>query len=413
MDEDFYIELEEKTFEELKEDIGSIKDDFSNDNYKYYKIKKSDISKEKLDKISPISTIYRKKDGIIKETKGLDITKISKMKHNIKIYRDESKNKYSYLIEMPHYKVTKNFNYNRCIDHKDYPELFIFIKNTLENNKDDIDIKIFIERDINNKLESKNLYDTKNFNTLKDYINSDYKSNVITDIRLTTLNIDGSEILIPDLLNILLNVQKNKKTSRLNTINSKYNCINNNINNSLIKNIINLSITDEQFKKYLDEQSEKYLDETKNYELLNNILTQLNNKCDSLNLNITDLLDKQDNNKLSLLDLIILIIYITNELTDKQIENIINNNQKSLILAGSGHINAVIDKLGIASNTKQLKSITEGRSEKLCEVTSEEQSEVTSEEKTDECILDIEKLLIGDKFFPFLDKRVVFGVNDL
>ena len=401
MDGNFSREFEEKTFEELKEDIGSIKDDFSKDNYKFYKIKKSDISKEKLDKISPISTIYRKKDGIIKETKGFDIKKISKMKHNIIIYRDESKNKYSYLIEMPHYMKYNEYDYNRCIDHKDYPKLFLFIHHILENNKndkDDKDIKIFIERDIDNTVISDKLYDTENFNTLKDYINSNYKSNVITDIRLTKLIIDESTILIPDLLNTLLNIQKKNETQRIHTIDQKYNLINDNIN-SHIPNIIKLkNITDD-----------KYLDNSENYKLLNNILIQLNKEDNSLNSNISDYLDKQDNNQLSLLDLIILIIYITNELTNKQIENIINDShsEKSLILSGSGHIKSVIDKLGIASNTKELKS------EVPSEEPSEVPSEVPSEEKTDQCILDIEKLLIDGKFYPFLDKRVVFGVNDL
>ena len=97
---------------------------------------------------------------------------------------------------------------------------------------------------------------------------------------------------------------------------------------------------------------------------------------------------------ISIIDFTILLIYNLNQFIDMPIKNILQKYKKSIIVAGSGHINKLV-----YPNIYNLTQINENVTQ-------------YAEDPTNTCLIDIKKLLIDGKFYPFLDKRVVFGIEN-
>jgi len=385
------------------------RDVFDKDKYDYYIIKKlpkSENYQHIIKELTNIDMIYRKENSKLNMITHISyFTKLGRIK---KIYTHWNKenNKYSYYINMPHLKT----QYELCDEcnklNQNCINIIEFIINILEHNKD---AGSFIEWGMGKKdfVSSKqfNVYDMSQLNEyyIKSKSNLDNLDNLFISVRAESiiLEINTGNInvhlhnLLPDLI-CKVNKEINEQGPYI-----RSNIITGITNTYEIDNIIRL-ITDSEIAKKC-KSSELDISNNDYYTILQSIFKQFNKKIIQ-NKSYMDLMNNtlptlypptKPVPNISIIDFTILLIYNLNQFIDMPIKYILQTYNRSIIVAGSGHI----DKL-VYPNIDKSEQINEN---------------VTPypEDTTNTCLIDIEKLLIDGKFYPFLDKRVVFGIENL
>ena len=381
---------------------------FDKDKYKYYIIKKSPESENYqhiIKELTNIDMIYRKeKSNLNMITHIPDFTKLGRIK---KIYTHWNKqhHQYSYYINMPHLK-TQYESCNECNKQtQNCINLIEFIINILKHNQD---AGSFIEWGMGKEdfvsSEKYNVYDMSPLNEyyIKSKSNLDNLDNLFLSVRAESIILDpktGNNVHLHHLLPDLICIVKNEIQQKGTYIRSKI--ITRIPNTYEIDNIIRL-ITDSEISKKCN-SSKIDISNNDYYTILESIFEQFKEKI-TQNQSYMDLMDNtlptlcpspKPIQNISIIDFTILLIYNLNQFIDMPIKNILQKYKKSIIVAGSGHINKLVYP-NIYNSAQLNENITP-----------------YAEDPTNTCLIDIEKLLIDGKFYPFLDKRVVFGIENL